>query len=290
MFKHPILYAACVYSVCVVIVYCIPTIVIYILQVSFDFLSLYVNFTSPTLYSVLECTPSVVPPPQDDHPCNPTPCGSNALCTERNGAGSCACMPNYFGDPYSGCRPECIQNSDCPYDKSCLNTRCVNPCAGSCAPNAECRVRHHQPECTCPSGYSGNAMIRCQVVQETPYPTEPTNPCLPSPCGPFSNCRVQNERPVCSCLPDYISQPPYCRPECVSSSDCARDKSCVNAKCINPCAGTCGFNAECRVINHNPICSCSPRHTGNPFVECQPERNGKRFLQQKTNKVSPTFN
>lgn len=221
------------------------------------------------------CTNTVQHFPTDDLPCKPSPCGSNSVCTERNGAGSCACLPNYVGDPYTGCRPECIQNSDCPFDKSCLNTKCVNPCAGSCAPIAECRVQHHQPVCSCPTGYIGNAIVRCQPIQhDQPTVVErPFNPCQPSPCGQFSNCRVLNERPVCSCLPNNIGQPPYCRPECVASSDCARDKSCVNQKCIDPCAGTCGYNAECRVVNHNPICSCSPRFTGDPFVQCL--REGK---------------
>lgn len=209
---------------------------------------------------------------EDDHPCHPTPCGSNALCTERNGAGSCVCLPNYFGDPYSDCRPECIQNSDCPSDKNCLNTRCVNPCAGSCAPTAECRVQNHSPVCSCPAGYTGNANVHCKLIQEEPTePRRPSNPCQPSPCGLYSNCRVLDSRPVCSCTPDTIGHPPYCRPECVSSSDCSRDKSCVNQKCIDPCAGTCGFNAECRVVNHNPICSCSLHFTGDPFVQCQRE-------------------
>lgn len=184
-------------------------------------------------------------------------------------------MPNYFGDAYTGCRPECIQNSDCPSDKSCLNTQCVNPCAGACSPTAECQVERHQPVCSCPTGSFGNAMIRCQPIQHDPPPSvqRPSNPCHPSPCGQYSNCRVLNDRPVCTCLPDSIGQPPYCRPECVASSDCARDKSCVNQKCIDPCAGTCGFNAECRVVNHNPICSCSPLFTGDPFVQCL--REGK---------------
>lgn len=98
------------------------------------------------------------------HPCNPTPCGSNALCKERNGAGSCVCMPNYFGDPYIGCRPECIQNSDCPSEKSCLNTKCVNPCAGLCDVNSECRVINHLPVCTCLSGFTGNPLARCHLI------------------------------------------------------------------------------------------------------------------------------
>lgn len=97
-------------------------------------------------------------------PCDPTPCGSNAVCKERNGAGSCSCMPNYFGDPYIGCRPECIQNSDCSRDKSCLNTKCIDPCIGLCDAQAICRVTNHLPVCTCPTGYTGNPLVRCHLI------------------------------------------------------------------------------------------------------------------------------
>lgn len=52
------------------------------------------------------------------------------------------------------------------------------------------------------------------------------------------------------------------------SSDCSQNNACVNQKCIDPCPGTCGLNARCTVINHNPICSCSPEYTGDPFLRC----------------------
>lgn len=106
----------------------------------------------------------VVYPIEIVQPCIPSPCGANAICREQNGAGSCACIQNYFGDPYIGCRPECIQNSDCPHDKACFNTKCVSPCPGTCGQNAECRVVNHIPICTCISGYTGNSLISCQRI------------------------------------------------------------------------------------------------------------------------------
>lgn len=95
------------------------------------------------------------------NPCNPSPCGSNAICRERNGAGSCTCLPDYFGDPYLNCRPECIQNSDCPVSKSCLNMKCVDPCIDICGFNAVCRVINHVPICNCNPGFSGNPLRIC---------------------------------------------------------------------------------------------------------------------------------
>jgi hypothetical protein len=37
---------------------------------------------------------------------------------------------------------------------------------------------------------------------------------------------------------------------------------------VDPCPGTCGLNAECRVVNHAPSCSCLPGYTGNPLNSC----------------------
>lgn len=96
------------------------------------------------------------------------------------------------------------------------------------------------------------------------------NPCSPSPCGPNSQCREINGQPACSCVPGYIGSAPMCRPECIQSYECPLNKACMNQKCQDPCPGTCGVNAECKVVNHSPICSCFARYEGNPFTLCQP--------------------
>lgn len=100
---------------------------------------------------------------------------------------------------------------------------------------------------------------------------ELVDPCRPSPCGPYSTCRVADGRPVCSCQANYFGAPPYCRPECTINSECARDKACQNQRCVDPCPGTCGYNAICRVVNHNPICTCHPGYIGDPFTHCRLE-------------------
>jgi hypothetical protein len=94
------------------------------------------------------------------------------------------------------------------------------------------------------------------------------DPCQPSPCGPNSRCRKMNNVAICSCLPSYIGSPPGCRPECVVNADCALNKACSDQKCRNPCPNTCGFNARCQVVNHNPICSCMSGFIGDPFIRC----------------------
>lgn len=98
----------------------------------------------------------------------------------------------------------------------------------------------------------------------------PKDVCSPSPCGPNSLCRQINGQAVCSCVPGYIGAPPSCRPECVVSSECPLSQACSNQKCRDPCPGTCGIGATCQVVNHNPVCSCPPRYTGDPFLNCFP--------------------
>lgn len=95
-----------------------------------------------------------------------------------------------------------------------------------------------------------------------------TNLCKPSPCGPNSQCRIVNDAPSCSCLPEFIGSPPNCKPECISNSQCSTQLACINQKCRDPCPGSCGVNAECRVISHTPMCVCISGFVGDPFVQC----------------------
>lgn len=99
---------------------------------------------------------------------------------------------------------------------------------------------------------------------------EPIYPCTPSPCGPNSQCKELNNQAVCSCLPSFIGSPPMCRPECTTSAECSLNLACVNKKCVDPCPGVCGQSANCRVVNHSPLCSCNSGFTGDPFSICYP--------------------
>lgn len=227
-----------------------------------------------------------VPEPTITDPCNPSPCGPNAQCFD----GVCTCLPEYQGDAYRGCRPECVLSSDCSRNRACVRNKCADPCPGTCGQNAECNVVNHIPMCSCPAGFSGNAFVACRIIEST-YKMSlgklvqcfvglcnvcvlvfsapvATNPCNPSPCGPNSQCRVINGQAVCSCVPGFIGSPPTCRPECVTSSECPLSQACINQKCLDPCPGTCGIGANCQVVNHNPICSCPAKSTGDPFVRC----------------------
>lgn len=94
-------------------------------------------------------------------PCNPSPCGPNALCRD----GDCECLPEFIGNPFEACRPECILNSECPRDKSCLRNKCKDPCPGVCGQNAQCDVVNHIPVCSCVIGYVGDPFVSCRPQQ-----------------------------------------------------------------------------------------------------------------------------
>lgn len=241
--------------------------------------------------------------------CSTTTCGCNSICREHNGVGSCTCMQDYFGDPYIGCRPECLQSFDCPFNFACINAKCVDPCENSCGMNAECSVINHSPMCYCAPGYTGNAVIGCHPIPDNcktsldklfspirwkkthfhwfilfvfhskAYLPIPRNdPCRPSPCGLYTECHVIENHPVCSCLSGYLGAPPDCHPECMINAQCPFDKACVNQQCVDPCPGICGLNAMCRAVNHNPICSCMPGYNGDPFDRCVPNPEPSKLL------------
>lgn len=111
-------------------------------------------------------------------------------------------------------------------------------------------------------------------------PSRGTNPCEPNPCGPNSSCRVINDLPACTCLKDYIGRAPNCRPECTINSECSSNMSCQKNRCVNPCRGSCGPFTLCRVVSHNPVCTCQQNYIGDPFSGCSlaPSKNCPRFF------------
>lgn len=125
------------------------------------------HFALPFVFLIghdLTLSLSAEPPPQErPTPCVPSPCGPNAVCREQNGAGSCACLPDYVGNPYEGCRPECVLNTDCASNRACIRNRCQDPCPGTCGPNADCQVVNHLPSCTCRPGYTGDPFRYCNL-------------------------------------------------------------------------------------------------------------------------------
>lgn len=218
------------------------------------------------------------------NPCVPSPCGPNSQCREIGSYPSCSCLEGYIGTP-PNCRPECSINSECSSNLACIREKCRDPCPGSCGANAVCNVINHTPSCSCPEGYTGDSfsycipkpiiskfMTRTNRIRFSNYiiaaKPQVVDKCNPSPCGQNTVCN----NGVCTCLSEYQGNPLVgCRPECVLNNDCPRNKACVRNKCVDPCIGVCGLNADCTVINHVPTCSCVQGFIGNAFVQCNRE-------------------
>lgn len=204
---------------------------------------------------------------------------------------SCSCLPNYFGNP-PNCKPECVNNAECPSNLACINLHCKDPCPGTCGQNAECRVVSHTPMCVCLPGYEGDPFSFCQIKQTVQY--EQSTPCVPNPCGVNAICKEQNGAGACQCLPEYFGNPyEGCRPECVLNSDCPSNRACVRNKCVDPCPGTCGQNADCQVVNHLPSCTCRQGYTGDPYRYCSlplDEQRKNKFFCAPSKCVSLSIN
>jgi hypothetical protein len=84
--------------------------------------------------------PPVQPP--SGNPCVPSPCGPNSQCRAVGNTPACSCLPHYVGRA-PNCRPECTINAECPSNLACQNTRCGDPCPGSCGVQATCVVVKH---------------------------------------------------------------------------------------------------------------------------------------------------
>lgn len=111
-------------------------------------------------------------------------------------------------------------------------------------------------------------------------PMSSVDPCNPSPCGPNSLCQNVNGNPACTCMPDFVGSPPGCRPECTLQSECVTNQACLRGKCVDPCPGSCGSNAQCLVNNHVPICTCLEGFTGDPFVQCNWQPVQRKFAKK----------
>lgn len=108
------------------------------------------------------------------YPCNPSPCGPNSICREIKQQAVCTCVNGYLGSPPS-CRPECIQDLECPPSQACTNKKCINPCTGACGIRSECKVINHKPVCFCPPGHTGSPYALCIMSKKFTFSKYPTH-------------------------------------------------------------------------------------------------------------------
>ena len=120
------------------------------------------------------CT--IVRPPTN--PCQPNPCGIDALCEVDNGNPICSCARGKTGNPFVRCIPD---GDRCP--------------GNQCGPNSGCRMVADRPVCYCLPRFEGAPpAIPCM---------KPSKQCKPNPCGDNTECVVINNVQRCTCKPGY---------------------------------------------------------------------------------------
>ena len=64
---------------------------------------------------------------------------------------------------------------------------------------------------------------------------------------------------------------------CETDQECPDYNACQNRKCINPCAedDPCAPSANCKVIGHQPVCTCPDGYIGDPRTECKLRKHTK---------------
>lgn len=226
------------------------------------------------------------------NPCEqPSVCGINAECIPIGHTASCRCPARTKEDSNHNCIPiECLDNNDCGQDKSCIDSKCQNPCSLSnvCGEKAICTPINHQGVCTCRPGTTGDPRLGCVAVQ---YCAEDTQ------CPSGLKCYNGLCTSICSnareCIEDQLCIQGICQPTCKSNSTCPQYQFCQNSICVqeqrcrintdcditekclanslgqsecaDACEGIlCGRNAECTSKNHKPSCQCKAGYVGNP--------------------------
>jgi hypothetical protein len=88
------------------------------------------------------------------------------------------------------------------------------------------------------------------------------NECMKSMITPFKTS-------ILSLVAPTVVEP--ITPGCATNSDCPDYTACRNSQCINPCAvdDPCAPTANCKVINHQPVCTCPDGYIGSPTTECR---------------------
>ena len=97
-------------------------------------------------------------------------CPSSTICKVSNHKAVCVCPEGLIENEYGQCSKlqiECKSDSDCPSQKICMNSLCMNPCNESmpCANNSMCKLLDSNPVktviCECLAGFEGDALERC---------------------------------------------------------------------------------------------------------------------------------
>lgn len=155
-------------------------------------------------------------------------------------------------------QPECTSHDDCGDPQICHQGSCQNACRfQQCGANAICSASRHVARCECLPGYRGdNPNRECRkrkwtALTKLPLTAAKTN----NPCS----------------LPARPTEPSLAS-GCADNTECPDYAACENRLCINPCAvrDPCAPLATCRVVGHEPVCTCPDGFVGSPTTECRP--------------------
>lgn len=184
------------------------------------------------------------------NPCEPNPCGLGASCdVSRNPV--CYCPESTVGNPFKQCSPPIVIRELCK--------------PGSCGKNADCYIANSREQCYCRSGYIGDPYSGCYEP--------PRSVCEPNPCGPNAQCIIQeNGEPICYCpfgMGGDANSINGCHGyQCHSDDDCSSNEACLGFRCRDPCPGSCGIGASCKIEQHHPVCYCDAGLVGDPLARC----------------------
>lgn len=235
-------------------------------------------------------------------------CGLNAICQTQNHEAICECPLGTQGNPFVSCvSGHCQYNEDCADHEACdrLNRACRPVCdEETCALDAVCLPRNHQPQCECKAGLVGNPHQQCLPPEQTItiQSSKPSclhdsecpsqlacinqrcsNPCaLAQVCSSQQTCTVLDILPlrtmICKCPKDtFTDNAGNCvalrqheiYAGCQNNNDCANNELCQRGSCLDACQlERCGLNAQCLSRDHYSQCSCPKGFEGNPRVEC----------------------
>jgi hypothetical protein len=219
------------------------------------------------------------------NPCEaPNICGKNAICRAVGHTATCRCPSNAKGDPKVSCDIiECSDDNECDLQKSCINSKCVNPCSlqNACGQNAICSTDNHVGICSCQPGTTGNPLLGCTQIQycssdnQCPSSTKCNNGICSTICSSARDCLSDQLciksicQPTCysnTTCPDFqFCQNNICvqEPKCFKDDDCSIGEYCAidsngRSECKDVCVGRflCGRNSECTARNHVGECEC----------------------------------
>ena len=146
------------------------------------------------------------------------------------------------------CQKACRSNVDCPGERACHESQCIDPCSISyCGANAECRTRDHVALCSCPPPLVGdplqvnksadqkvNKLINKWSVSLQGCHAEAKACTADAACpGPGGVCLSGLCSRKCSnaeadCLKNEVCKDGACKRICSSSAQCAEGTVCID--------------------------------------------------------------